>query len=181
MEYYYVDGFAFSSREEYNLAIREQKNIQALRSKINMNNTESVLDLYKKLTSRNLLVTPIGLAFMKELRTYLLQCGYADTELPMIRVSEKSSKNDKQKYTNEQLVKILKVRDASIKSLKIVICGLIVLIVGMFAITLFFPNTGYVTYKKQLEDKYATWEDQISEREKAVQAKEEELGIDFSK
>ena len=181
MEYYYVDGFAFSSREEYNLAIREQKNVQALRAKINMNNTESVLDLYKKLVSRNLLVTPIGLSFMKELRTYLIQCGYNDAELPMIRVSNQINKGDKQKYTNEQLVKILKVRDDSIKSLKIVIVGLIIIIIGMFAMTLFFPNTGYATYKKQLEGQYASWEDKISQREKAVQAKEEELGIDFSK
>ena len=43
-----LDGYAFATKEEYNIALREQRNINSIRSKMDINNKDSVLLIYQK-------------------------------------------------------------------------------------------------------------------------------------
>jgi hypothetical protein len=60
----------------------------------------------------------------------------------------------------------------------IVMVGLIVIILGMFAITAINPNNAYINYKEKVENQYTEWEEQLNQRETVIKEKEEELGID---
>lgn len=180
MELYYVDGYAFETREEYNLALREQKNIRSLKAKIDMQNKDSILVIYKRLANRKLLVTPIGFSFLHELRdTLIQQFQVEETELPMISVPSNRSIQNKTEhnFTNEQLLKDNKVKAGTIRTLKIVIAGLVIIIIGIFMINAANPNTGYINYENKVLNKYSSWEDELKEREKQIKSKEAELGI----
>ena len=182
MDTFYVDGYSFSTREDYNLALREQKNITSIRTKMDLDDKDSVLAIYRRLVSKNMLVTPIGVEFMRELRSKLIdEFGVEETELPNIKVElkENSALLKKQhEFTHDQLLKEVMDLTATVKRRNILIVGLIVIIIGMFLIAFFAPNTGYINYEDRIISKYSEWEEQLQEREAAVADKEVELGID---
>ncbi|MBQ4232031.1 MAG: hypothetical protein II699_02025 [Lachnospiraceae bacterium] len=182
MDTFYVDGFSFSTREEYNLAVREQKNITSIRTKMDLSDKDSVLTIYKRLVSKNMLVTPIGVEFMRELRLKLInEFGVEETDIPNIKVERKETSSLAKKqneFTHDQLLKEVRELMSALKRRNILIVGLIVIIVGMFLIAFFAPNTGYVGYEDRIISKYSEWEEELEAREAAVADKEVELGID---
>lgn len=182
MDVFYVDGFAFSKKEEYNLALREHRNIQSIKTKMNMQNKDSVLNVYNKLAGKGILITPVGLSFMRELREILLvQFGMEETELAMIKVVDSSSQaKTKEQFTLEQVVKDNQKKAGTIRTLKIFLAGMIIVIIGMFAINMFLPNSGYINTENKILNQYSSWEEELKQREAAVKEKEEALGIDAS-
>ncbi|MDD5949026.1 MAG: hypothetical protein PUC39_04775 [Lachnospiraceae bacterium] len=180
MELYYVDGYAFETREEYNLALREQKNIHTLMKKIDMQDRDSILVVYKRLASRGILVTPIGLSFLHSLRDTLVhEFHMEETELPMISVAIKRESKSSQDsdFTKEQLVRENQKKTGTILRLKIVIGGLLVIVIGMFILTAVNPDVGYIRSENKLVNKYSAWEEELKAREAAVKEKEQKLGI----
>lgn len=51
-------------------------------------------------------------------------------------------------------------------------------VVGMFAITLKSDNPNILNYEKQIINKYASWDQELTEREQAVREKERQLQIE---
>ena len=63
--------------------------------------------------------------------------------------------------------------------LKISLCVnaiLVVCVVAMFAMTLTSDSPTIVDYQSKLLNRYASWEQELTEREKAVSEKEQDLG-----
>ena len=179
---YFMDGYAFATKEEYNIAMREKRNINSIRAKMDMNNKDSVLIIYRKLAGKRLLISPVGIAFMRELRTHLIEDFHVEeTDIPMISVSSNhsmSSLDRSGQYTNQQLLRQIKEKNRTLTTLKIVIFGLLVIIVGMFVVTVTGDNSGYFDVENRVLDKYSSWEEELNQREKAVKEAEEKLGID---
>ena len=57
--------------------------------------------------------------------------------------------------------------------------ALAVSILLIFLITATSGETTILNYEKKLQDKYAQWEQQLTEREKAVREEEQELELEF--
>ena len=55
------------------------------------------------------------------------------------------------------------------------------LVLAMFVITLRGSTPNVINYKIALTNQYAAWEQELTQREKAVKEKEQELGIDMDK
>ncbi|MCR4717490.1 MAG: hypothetical protein K5656_09940 [Lachnospiraceae bacterium] len=181
MEYFYLDGYAFSTREEYNLAVREEKNISSIREKMDLSNKDSVLGIYRRLVSKNMLTTPIGIEFERELRRRLIdEFAVEEVDIPNIRVEHRDksavAKNQSQ-FSLEQLQKENVRLSSSGMKKNIFIVGLIVIVIGMFVIAFFSPNTGYANYEDKIINKYSSWEEELKEREAVVSEKEAKLGI----
>lgn len=181
MELYYVDGFAFAAREEYNLAVREQKNINSIRDKMDLDSKDSVYTIYSRLVSKNMLVTPIGIEFERELRRKLIdEFGVEETTLPNIKVEHKEGSllaKRQSQFSLDQLMKENERLSGNNRKKNVFIVGLIVIVIGMFLIAFFSPSTGYANYEDKIINKYSEWEEEIKEREAKVAEKEAELGI----
>ena len=176
-----LDGYAFATKEEYNIALREQRNINSIRSKMDINNKDSVLLIYQKLATKRLLISPIGIEFMRLLRNRLIQDFHMEeTELPMIQVSSNSmSSLDRSKqYTNIQLVNEIKRKEQTLLTFKIITFALIVTIVAMFAITATSDHSGYFNVEERVLNKYSEWESELDQREQKIKDLEDKLGID---
>ena len=52
------------------------------------------------------------------------------------------------------------------------------LVIAMFAITLKSDNPNILNYKNVIVNQYASWEQELSEREQAVREKEQQLQIE---
>lgn len=54
---------------------------------------------------------------------------------------------------------------------------LVLLVMGMFMITLYSDNPNILNYKTQIINEYASWEQELRAREREVSGRERELGI----
>ena len=55
----------------------------------------------------------------------------------------------------------------------------VVSILLMFLITATSGQTTILNYEKKIQDRYAQWEQQLTQREKAIREEEQELELDF--
>ena len=66
---------------------------------------------------------------------------------------------------------------ASLRKSVILNILLILLVIAMFVITLTGNNPTILNYEQKLQNKYAGWEQELTERENAVREKERELSL----
>ena len=53
--------------------------------------------------------------------------------------------------------------------------GLIILVIGMFLITMFGENTNIINYRYKIENEYSVWQQELEAREAVIREKEAQL------
>lgn len=175
---YNYKGFSFDTREELELAKKEDEAIEYLKAKTNTNDPEVVLKLYNKLLDRNMFVTPVGTKFLLDMKKYILESGIID-ESRLKRIPADQKRRPETKKTKEN--KLIKENIY----LKITVFIMSLLIIAMFIIAL----TGKMSpaasvYEMQIRDKYAKWAEQLSDKEEELRnvvrfLKEMGYNVDF--
>ncbi len=154
---YQVDGFVFYEKKQAERAKKEAAGVKYLKEKINMEQPEAVLSVYNKTVEENLFETPVGLAYLRELQEYLEKIPYIAGKdiLPITVKSVQTEKGDfKKRYQNLCAACIV----------------LVIMVVSMFAITLTSDSPTVLNYEKKLVNRYAAWEQDLSEREQKLGA-----------
>ena len=177
------DGFLYGSKEDKALALLEEKKIEQLERRMKYEDSDQVKIVYDKAIENRVFQTPSGLQYLKRLQKYLLESGYENNEIQDIPVYHNFAQAVRIKET--YLTPNIKPSTAKIKKIqyqyrtsKVVIVGLVLIIIIMFAITLTGENPNIINYENALVDKYAKWEQELSQRESIVREKEKELNIE---
>lgn len=170
-----VDGFCFHTEQDAELADLERKKIAYLESKMDYSNPDSILRVYEKAIQDKIFKTPVGFIYLKHLQEYLLKQGQIAREdvepIPLQQSFAKKTKEEKQTTTKEQKTAAL--------SFSLILNFLLgAAIVAMFAIALNASQPNILNYEKVITDRYATWEQQLTEREQVIREKERELKIE---
>lgn len=172
-----VEGFVFESEELAKKAQKEAEGIKYIKAQTKMNNPDVVFDLYNKVLQKKMFDTPVGMAFLIELQEYLKTIPYIKNEdirpIPIKKpvVVEKAPK--------KQVVK-KETKSSEYKGryhFFLYLSGILVLIiVGMFAITYFSGNNiNILNYENQIINKYEHWESELNAREAELDVREAEL------
>lgn len=179
-----VDGFRFENEAEAAQALKEVEGVKYIKAKVDMDNPEMVLNIYRKMVQQRLFETTVGFSYMKELQEYLQSMPFINKEeiLP-IPVShqtlEESLKKARRGETRKQPVKVEKVTNPDYKrryrmtraiSIILAIC-----VVAMFVITATTNNTTILNYETELINKYEAWEQELNDREAALSEREQAL------
>lgn len=98
-----------------------------------------------------------------------------DGERATVRKAVLKEDYDKKIKKQEKLIKEIRLRYRTSFFFNIILIGLLI---AMFAIALTGENANVLNYKRVLTNQYASWEEELSEREKAVKEKEQELKIE---
>ena len=174
-----VGGFSFENKDEAEQAKKEIEGIRYIKTK-----TE----------------TAVGYSYLKDLQEYLTTIPFIKNEdilpIPVTHPRlEASLKKQKREIAQKERVRAVRARQREKKlakidrkaletessgKLKISLCVnaiLVVCVVAMFAMTLTSDSPTIVDYQSKLLNRYASWEQELTEREKAVSEKEQELGI----
>lgn len=173
-----VNGYCFGTAEDAEIARQEEKKIEYLEQRMDLGKTENMLLVYKKAVENRVFVTPIGWDYLKKLQQKLkdrddlteevppvaLYTVFAhrvgdDIRVPEPRIQEKSKDNTKRKLITSIIINVV----------------LSLVVAFMFYIAYTSDNTNVLNYKHNLVNKYAQWEQELSEREKAVREKERNL------
>ena len=196
-----VAGFLFLDEKEAEQAKREEEGIAYITQRTDMKDPQVVLLLYQKMIQEKLFVTPVGMTFLKQTRDYLLSSAISERELPAIDAgaagkaasdgaeTEHAAVDEEtlQAYRRQEKRKRQEIERRSKKSIALVrknlrlslLCNLflLILVVGIVAVSLSSNHVTILNYRSRLENEYARWEQELSQREQAVRQKEQELGI----
>lgn len=173
-----VGSYAFAAERDAKLAEQEQQNIDALKGKMNLDHVTELETLYCRLAEKRVFKTPIGYQFMGEFREYLVNdLKLEDEKVPYVPVEVLRGSNRKQREQMEQLQTENDRLSVSQKKYQIGLWICMVLIVAMIVATVLNPNVGYINTENKILNRYSAWEEELTQREKAVKEKEAELGI----
>lgn len=183
-----LGGYEFASTKEAQEAAAEIKNIQYLESRIDYADTKKVQAIYEKAVKERIFQTAPGLFYLKGIRDFLvrederyeavLPCVPVQGVVPKAKETDGEPKpktrtaqaKREEKKKNELLLQKQKFRFSVLIN-----CVLGVAVIFMLWVALHTEEPNILNYEKAIKNRYATWEQELSEREKAVKQKELEL------
>lgn len=183
-ERYILNGYKFSDEKTYNDAVNEKRGIKYLLDQIDLNDYEKVKKLYCDLCEQEIFRTPVGLDFMRKLRSSLLKNSESDELLPYISVPSETKDDSVKfnKFTERKLndtVKETKAANKKIRSrLKLSVFVNILLIVAvivMFIVAYSSSHPNIINYERTIQDKYAKWSEDLKEKENELRQRENAL------
>lgn len=177
-----VDGYLFQDAEDADIAREEIQKIKYISDKMNEDNPEAVLAVYNKMLKSKIFATPVGYEYLREVQSYL----YKSKEIPdahiqdiPVRISIAESLNPKNSGNRQDIAplptKMPKNFKQEYKFSLLINAVLIVVVIAMFFIALKADNPNIINYRNAIENEYAQWEQELTEREAAIREKEAEL------
>lgn len=181
---YQVDGYLFVSKEDRDLALEEKQKIDYFEEKTKGKNKAMLMNLYDSILDQKLFKTPVGFEYLRKLREELIADGYNENEIrpiPFYRsFSYKTGEEVDASYVKRR-VRPSDRKERKADYLQISVCFnllLTLLMITMFVITMKSDNPNILNYKNQILNEYASWEQELTERENRVREKEQELSIE---
>ena len=177
-----AEGFAFYTSKDAELAVQERKKIQYLKAHMDVKNPESILNLYEKAISERVFKTPVGLVFLKEVQDYLIRHPEIDNEriIPIPLFVTYEGEMRRRTSPARQRVQPSEEKKGKIQALPISVClniVLVIAVIAMFVITLTADQPNILNYERTLLDRYAGWEQELTQREQAIREAERELQL----
>ena len=173
-----VDGFSFDDEDLLLEAKKEAEGVRYMKAKVDMQYPDRVLQIYQRMIAQKMFQTQVGYSYLRELQDYLYTMPQVSNDeiLPIpvnstVKVSDASGTTEALREENGRC------RRAFRWSLVINFFAAAVIVV-MFAIAMSSSSPTVLNYENELQNKYAAWEQELSEREAAVLQKERMLNGD---
>lgn len=175
-----VDGFLFGTAADAAIAKEEHDKVEYLDSNVNYANIGKVAQLYDRAIDSKMFMTPVGWNYLNKLRNILLQNGYIEEEIRPIPLYSVFSKADENIPVMERIKP--KKRKADPYKNRFIIASivsgvLIVTVLVMFLIAMTSETPNMINYRNAIVNEYASWEQDIKDREDRVREKERELSL----
>lgn len=175
-----VEGYLFLSVEDAKLAEQEKRKIEYLDQHINDTDIRNVLEIYKKANAGKMFATPVGYSYLRDLQEYLLQSEDIDSDqVPHLELYSSYAPQMRKSYTPaKQYVKPSRQKKSQWLLFSVIANIILVLaVIGMFGIAIKSDNPNILNYETALTNKYASWEQELSQRESIIREKEKQLHI----
>lgn len=177
-----INGYLFNTPEEYQEAKKEEEVIRYIKSKTNVKNYDSTLKLYNTLIEKNTFHTPVGVGFLHELYLILAANKEHDKPKPIVLndiIKQSNGKIIDSNKNDSKVRNVVELYKSKYKNAKIVIFFLIILLAALFIITFTGDNSPLIDEETKLQDKYASWEEELTLREQNLQEQLNKLnGVD---
>ncbi len=201
-----VNGFAFENPTTGSEALKEQEAIEYVNKQLNFDDTKSLLALYNQMVTRRMFHTEVGFSYLKSIQDYLMKSDVDPAVIESIPIasseaeidsnsynndsSERKEEQSKEKRTNNRHNDDIKAKNRERKLISknkrlmklsvsfIVISIVLVITIGaMFVIANTSNNPTILNYEEVLQNKYASWEQDLQKREADLEKKEKLLKI----
>lgn len=178
MAKYNIGGYIFEDENKAKLAAKELRAVEYILGQLKNADEKGVFTVYKKLLNQRQFSTEIGMSFLTQLRENLIQSGtFSEEEIPPVYKLEEEQ--PKEADASTKVIKPQAESSSQIKRLKLINRVLLVLcitlllcVIGMFYVNSTINSPTILNYEEEILNKYASWEQELSEREAAVKEKE---------
>ena len=184
-----VSGFSFENPEVGEDAI------EYIDKQLDLNDTKAVLTLYNQMVARRMFHTQVGFAYLKRIQDYLMESDIDPAVIESIPISYeysseipdnissntskdkpgKSSNGNEKSSDKKEIVKLKNKEKKTKLQLKkyqrlfitflTIAIVLVVTVVAMFIISNTSNNPTILNYEEVLQNKYASWEQDLERRE----------------
>lgn len=183
---YYVEGYRFQTMEDADRARLEQKQTAYFEGKLKGRDAANILAVYDKILDEKVFVTPVGWNYVISLQEKLRLLGIREEKIrPLpVYITFQHEENALDRSPVRDRIKVSRKKGSQERKLffsTLVNVFLIFLVLAMFVITLRGSTPNVINYKIALTNQYAAWEQELTQREKAVKKQEQELGINVDK
>lgn len=177
-----VNGFQFGSKEDVELAEQELSTVKYIEGRIQNRGSDTIMSVYKGAIERKMFRTPVGYAYMHDLQKKMAAMGVRREDIPGVPLYQIYNNNLSEEVTPRRTITVPKRKKKSAiirmnRTLIMVNIILILLIIALFVINIKGSTPTVLNYKFAIENEYASWEQELKERENAVREKERELNI----
>ena len=181
---YIVGGYEFMSEIDAQKAEMDLSKIKLLQARAKVSRPSDIKAVYEKAIENKIFKTPIGWNYLSGLREKLLESGYTEDDLIPIPLNVSMTRHSAmENLTVKQRIKVEKPKEKLEfgRIFPIVLdVVLFVLVIVMFVITMNSDSDNILNYKTNVTNRYSAWDEELTEREKAVREAEKRLGISES-
>jgi len=175
-----VDGYLFGSPADAEQARKEREKALYFETKLEGKPAKSVQAVYNKLLEEKVFVTPTGWEYLKQIQEKLRVLGVEEEEIKPIPLysafvhkEEKKNNRPKLQKPKEKIPYQNRFRSSLMVNIMLVI-----LVLAMFLMASGSDNPNIINYRNVIVNEYASWEQELTRREKQVRLKEAELGME---
>lgn len=179
-----VEGYHFGTLEDAKQARLEKKEAEYFEARLGGGTAGNMLSVYNKILDEKVFTTPVGWEYVKQLQQRLRTLGVSEElirPIPMYVtfVHEKQSVMDNLVRERVKPSRQLSKDKKNLRKSVFVNVVLGILVLAMFIITMKGSNPNILNYKKNITNQYASWEQELTGREKQLRQKENELGVEW--
>lgn len=168
-----VGGFVFGTDADAELARVDEEKIAYLESRIDYTKLANVQAIYNKAVENRIFETPVGYSYLLNIYYMLKEQGAENVEPINLNVPLPPVKEQKpQKKIEPSRVKVIKAKFMISLMANLILA---VIVIAMFVITIKGNNPNILNYEKAVLNKYAAWEEELTERENAIKEKERNM------
>lgn len=179
-----VGGYLFYTEKDARLARAEEQRIEYLEARIDYTAPESIRYIYEQTIRERLFKTPVGLRYLEKLRNYLLEQPGMEPGSVMDIPLYMTFDGELREHGNPARERVVPAKDREKEKAKnrftisvILNVLLAVAICAMFYISYVSEQPNVINYERALTSKYASWEQELTQREEQIREKERELKI----
>ncbi len=177
-----VDEFIYTTIEDAKLAAAEKKKIEYLETHMDISDTQKLLLLYEKVNRDRIFKTPVGIKYLEGLRMQLIESGVSEESIPFIQLYANYEPRPRERFDSTVRERMIQEKKDAVKKrlrLSLLLNVLLILaVIAMFVITLKSDNPNILNYERTLQNQYAIWEQELSERENKIRERERELDME---
>lgn len=175
-----VGGYKFATVADAETARMEEKKVENLEQHLDYRKPQNVLLVYNKAIENKVFLTPIGLTYLQKMQVEMVKWGVPAEKIQPVPLygtfSNKTENNSSIRRSIAARKPKIEYKGRFFTSLLINVI-LVVLVIGMFVISLKSDVPNIVNYRTAVINEYAEWEQQLHEREQAVREAEKEYNI----
>ena len=181
---YIVGGYEFMSEMDAQKADMDLSKIKLLEARVHASRPNDIKAVYEKAIENKIFKTPIGWNYLSELRKKLLESGFKPEDLIPIPLNVSMTRHSAMENLSvKQRIKVEKPKQKVEfgRVFPIILdVVLFILVILMFVITMNSDSDNILNYKRNVTNRYSAWDEELTEREKAVREAEKRLGISES-
>ncbi len=181
-EKFIVGGYEFLSENDAQKAEMDISKIRVLEARVKASKPANIKAVYEKSIENKIFKTPIGWGYLIGLREKLLESGYSEGDLTPIPLSVSMARHSALDTLNvkQRIIPAESKKGVNFRLIFSIILNIVLFIlVGlMFYVATTSETDNIINYRKNITNRYSSWEQDLTDREKAVREAEKKLGIE---
>ncbi|MCR5157409.1 MAG: hypothetical protein K6C96_12105 [Butyrivibrio sp.] len=177
-----VGGFEFVSENDAQKGQMDLSKIKLLESRVKACRPGDLKAVYEKAIENKIFKTPIGWGYLLNLRKKLLESGFKEEDLIPIPLNVSITRHSAMENltVRQRIIPDTSKKESPFKRIFPIVLDIVlaILVVVMFLIAASGENDNIINYKRNVTNRYSSWEQDLTDREKAVREAEKRLGIE---
>ncbi len=178
---FYVAGYCFASIEDAKQAQKEEKEASYFESKLRGKEVQNILAAYDNILDEKVFKTPVGWEYLKRLQDKIREMGMEEDYIRPIPMYISYVHDEGEQFNTRQRVQPIQKKEDGAGKLRLSVFFnilLAIMVAVMFMIAVSSENPNILNYETTIINKYASWSQELTERENKVREKEAELFTD---